>query len=105
VRANVQLVSGLFDITLPQFLKEHSEPALLLHLDADLYSSTKTVLTLLQQRIVSGTILVFDEFLNYPGWLDGEYKAFTEFIAYSKLKLEYLAYTNLGTQLAVMITN
>jgi hypothetical protein len=100
----VKLIPGLFDDTLASFLKQHPEPALILHLDADLYSSTKTVLTLMQPRIVPGTIVIFDEFFNYPGWLEGEFKAFNEFIASSQLKFEYLAYNNLGTQLAVLIT-
>lgn len=103
VRENVQLIQGLFDQTLPTFLGEHSEPALLLHLDADLYSSTKYVLEQMRPRIVAGTILIFDEFFNYPGWLEGEYKAFTEFTKDTKLKIEYLGYNALGTQLAVRV--
>jgi hypothetical protein len=54
-------------------------------------------------RLVAGTVLVFDEFFNYPGWLEGEYKAFNEFIAAAGLKFEYLGYTNLGTQLALQV--
>lgn len=103
VRDNVQLIPGLFETTLGPFLTGLPETALLLHLDADLYSSTKTVLTLMQPRIVPGTILIFDEFFNYPGWLQGEHKAFTEFIGASGLAFEYLGYNNLGTQLAVKI--
>ncbi len=104
VRENVTLIPGWFDDTLASFLALHPDHALLLHLDADLYSSTKTVLELLRPRIVPGTILVFDEFFNYPGWKEGESKAFFEFIGSSKLRFEYLAYNCLGTQLAVQIT-
>lgn len=104
VRENVQLFPGLFEETLAPFLDAHPGPALLLHLDADLYSSTKTVLKLMRPRIGNGTILIFDEFFNYPSWQLGEYKAFNEFIAASKLPFEYLGYNNLGTQLAVVIT-
>ncbi len=103
VRENVELIPGLFDDTLGPFLQKHSETALLLHLDADLYSSTKTVLEIIKSRIVPGTILVFDEFFNYPGWQEGEAKAFSEFIESTKLRFEYLAYNCLGTQLAVQI--
>jgi hypothetical protein len=100
---NIELVVGLFADTLAPFLETHPGPALLLHLDADLYSSTKTVLELMRPRIGAGCILIFDEFFNYPGWLEGEYKAFNEFIAASGLAFEYLGYNNLGTQLAVKI--
>jgi hypothetical protein len=42
---NVQLVTGLFEDTLPQFdIEDLGAPVNLLHIDCDLYSSTKTVL-------------------------------------------------------------
>lgn len=44
------------------------EPLAFGHCDADLYSSTKDVFDALGDRIVTGTILQFDEFFNYPGW-------------------------------------
>jgi hypothetical protein len=100
----VELIPGLFDSSLGPFLREHTESALLLHLDADLYSSTKTVLDVIKARIVPGTIIVFDEFFNYPGWQEGEAKAFFEFIESAKLRFEYLGYNCLGTQLAAQIT-
>jgi hypothetical protein len=53
----------------------------LLHVDCDLYWSTKCILDLLTDRIASGTVIVFDEFWNYPGWQDHEVKAFDEFKA------------------------
>jgi hypothetical protein len=103
VRENVELIPGWFNETLPGFLETHPEPALLLHLDADLYSSTKIILELMRPRLVPGTVLVFDEFFNYPGWLEGEYKAFNEFVAATGLKYEFLGYNNLGTQLALQV--
>ncbi len=55
------LHKGWFDETLPSFiLPEHER--LLLHLDADLYSSTKCVLDILREAICPGTIIIFDEF-------------------------------------------
>lgn len=68
VRANVRLHRGWFETSLPPFLEEHAAPAAFLHLDADLYGSTRTVLELMADRIVAGTVLQFDEFFNYPGW-------------------------------------
>jgi len=43
-----------------------------IHIDCDLYSST--IFDLWGNKIVEGTILVFDEYFNYPGWLHGEIK-------------------------------
>ena len=104
VRDNAILIPGLFDETFGPFLQEHKEKALLLHVDCDLYSSTKTVFEFSKASIVPGTILIFDEFFNYPGWQEGESKAFFEFTDNSKLHFEYIAYNCLGTQLAVQIT-
>ena len=43
VRSNVQLIKGWFDKTLPEFCKTHDGICAYLHVDCDLYSSTKTV--------------------------------------------------------------
>lgn len=59
---NVRLHQGWFEETLPVWL-EQNEPKNItyLHLDADLYSSTKTVLDSLNHMIVAGTIIRLDE--------------------------------------------
>ena len=67
VRSNVELVVGRFDATLPSFVAAHPGPVALLHVDCDLYSSTRTLFHFLAKQIVSGTIIVFDEYLNYVG--------------------------------------
>ncbi|WP_051656756.1 hypothetical protein [Butyrivibrio sp. AE3004] len=41
VRKNVELVVGLFDATLTDFLEAHKENVAFMHIDCDLYSSTK----------------------------------------------------------------
>jgi len=69
------LVVGLFDQSLPGFLAEHDEPVAFLHLDADLHSSTRTVLDLVGPRLVAGSVVLFDEYFNYPGWQAGEHRA------------------------------
>lgn len=97
--ANVRLVKGWFDQTLPSFLKDHLEPCALIHIDSDLYSSCKTILDLLEERIIPGTILVFDEINDYPDYRNHEIKAFAEFLIKIKSKnLDYnpLVHQNLG---------
>lgn len=105
VRENVTLVKGWFDKSLPDFLERHSGDAAFVHIDCDLYSSTKTVFTHLAPRIKPGTVIVFDEYFNYPGWKDGEFKAFQEFIASENLCFEYLGYRYNGEQVCLKITN
>jgi hypothetical protein len=103
VAANVELLVGWFDKTLPDFLEAHDGPASLIHVDCDLYSSTRTVFEGCRDRIVAGTILVFDEFFNYVGWRHHEYRAFMEFIEESGLTFEYIGYVPSHQQVAVQI--
>lgn len=103
VPANVTLHPGWFDATVPAFLKTQNGAAALLHLDADLYSSTKTVLEACADRIRPGCVLVFDEYLNYPSWREHEYKAFQEFVAGRGLRYRYLGFSTLQGQVAVQI--
>jgi hypothetical protein len=92
VRSNVELVTGLFEDTLPSFVKEHPEPISLLHVDCDLYSSAATVFRVLGPQIIPGTIIMFDEYIDYPGWQEHEYKAFQEFISVAGRTYEYLSF-------------
>jgi hypothetical protein len=103
VRRNVQLVKGWFDQTLPPFLAEHPGNVAYLHIDSDVYDSAKTVLDLLHDRIAAGTVIVFDELFNYPGWEDNEWKAFNEFVAAKGLVFDYLAFNSAGEQVALVV--
>lgn len=104
VPTNVRLVRGLFAETLPGFVHEHLEDVALLHIDCDLYSSTRTVLDALRLNIGVGSVIVFDEFFGYPGWRSGEYRAFMEFVTNEHLSFRYLGYVRGGEQVAVQIT-
>lgn len=104
VRPNVRLLKGWFDATLPAFAAAHPGPAALLHFDCDLYSSTRCVLEQLGGRLVPGSVVVFDEYYNYPGWEEHEFRAFAEFAARRRLGYEYLAYNRLHEQVAVRVT-
>ena len=101
VPKNVKLISGWFADTLPEFVKTISEPASLLHIDCDIYQSTKDVLDAFKKKIVPGTVIIFDEFFNYPNWQNHEYKAWLEFSKKAKLKYEYICYAH--TQVALRI--
>ena len=89
---NVTLISGFFSETLPQFLLEHPDKKVsFLHIDCDIYSSTKFVLNELSHRFHSGTIIVFDELIHYSGFEDNEWKAFIEFTHQTGTNFEWLA--------------
>lgn len=103
VRENVELHVGWFEETLPGFLLIHADRAAFIHIDSDLYSSARTILRALQPRIGPGTVIVFDEFFNYPGWQEHEYRAFREFIASSGFQFRYLCYANRGFSVGVKI--
>ncbi len=94
---------GWFEDSLPTFLREHTESFAFIHMDADLYSSTKTVFDLAGDRFVDGTIIQFDEYFNYPGWQAHEHRAFQEFLGSSPFDAEYLGYNPHHEQLLVRL--
>lgn len=102
--ANAVLHKGWFAESLPPFLAAHPGPVRFAHIDCDIYSSSKTVLELLTPRMVAGTVLVFDEYLNYPGWEQHEYRAFQETIAAIGRRYEYLGFASTTQCVAVRMT-
>lgn len=102
VSQNVELVVGLFEESLPGFLSTHDDKVAFAHIDCDLYRSTRGVLDLLADRLQSGTILVFDEYFNYPGWRQGEHLAWSEFASEHRIRFSYIGYTH-SQQLAVRV--
>jgi predicted O-methyltransferase YrrM len=94
VPENVTLIKGWFDQTLPPFLAEHPGPIALLHIDSDLYSSCRCVLEAMADRIEEGTIILFDELINYPGWERGEYRALREWLNATGAVLEPIGYVD-----------
>lgn len=104
VRKNVSLVKGFYSATLPQFRGENKTKAVaFLHVDCDLYSATKEIFEYLGERFRSGTVIVFDEYYNYPDWLWHEYKAWMEFVEERGIKFTYIGFIRIGTQVAVRI--
>jgi len=101
VPANVTIVDGWFHDTLPRFLVQHNEPIAFMHIDCDIYSSTKTVLDLTAGRLAPGAVLVFDEFFNYVGFEMHEYKAFFEFVERFDVKYRFIGYS--GQQVSMVI--
>ncbi len=99
-----ELVVGLFEETLAGFLADHPGPVAFLHLDADLYSSTRTVFDHVGPRLGPGTVVLFDEYFNYAGWEEHEHRAWQEFVAASGIGFRYEGYTQNDEQVVVRVT-
>jgi len=89
---NIQFHKGWFHESLPPFLDDHDNtPVAFVHADADLYTSTLTFLRILCARRLfrKGSVIVFDEFWNYPNWENGEHKAWVDIVAEFGLDSKY----------------
>lgn len=88
------LIKGWFSESLPGY-KENINQLKFIHIDCDLYSSTKTTLEEFNDHIKMGTLIAFDEFIQFPeapskwytNWKDGEYKACIEWMKKYNRKL------------------
>ena len=92
VEKNVILHKGLFEDTIPKWQKQYREKISFINIDCDLYSSTKTVFEHLNSQIVKDTIIRFDDLLPspirpYPKWLEGEWKALSEWVGKFKREI------------------
>jgi hypothetical protein len=78
---------GLFQQTLVPFASHHDfSRRLVIHLDADLYSSTLFVLTTLARHFKHGDIIFFDNFICSTD----EFRAFEDFVKAFRRKYEVL---------------
>ncbi|MCX6600392.1 MAG: macrocin O-methyltransferase [bacterium] len=85
----VRFVKGLFQVSLGEFLSSFTpRNKLVIHCDADLYSSTLYVLASLDRLITTGTIIVFDEF----DAVLHEFKAFHDYLCAFNRKVVPLAF-------------
>jgi O-methyltransferase len=94
--ARAKFIKGLFQDTLYDFLDNYrnnipGEDAIrIIHLDADLYSSTLFALTMLAPYLRNGDILFFDEF-NVP---NHEFAAWNDFVRSYYVKYEVMGAVN-----------
>jgi hypothetical protein len=92
VNPNVTLVPGLFQDTLINFLQEQNKKISFIHIDCDLYSSTKFVLDSVKEYLDEDCIIIFDELVNYPGFDgdNGELRALHEFVTENNVDYEWI---------------
>ncbi len=104
VPANVTLHKGWFDASLPDFLAAHPDEAVAyLHVDCDIYSSTVTIFAELSPRLRPGTVIVFDEYFNYPNWQQHEWRAFQEFVRATGFTYTYIGFAQKNGHVAVRL--
>lgn len=100
--ANVELHEGWFEDTLKDFVLP--ERLSLLHIDCDLGSSTTAVLNLLQEKIAKDKpLILFDEFYNYVGYEDHEFKSWLDFTNKTGIKGEVVAHNSNHQQALIQI--
>lgn len=89
---NTEMVVGLFQDTLAtvSFLRNIR----LVHIDCDLYSSTKAALDWLKCCSLTGIYFVFDEWFGYEGCEDHEQKAWREFAADTGINWEVIGHSH-----------
>ena len=98
-------IKGLFQDTVYIFLDKYRqsidtpEAVRVLHLDADLYSSTLFALTMMAPFLRNGDILLFDEF-NIP---NHEFAAWSDFVKSYYIKYEVIGAVNNFYQTAIRI--
>lgn len=82
------LVRGLFQDTLPKFLKGFKATSqLVVNLDCDLYSSTLYCLCTIDPLLIPGSIIIFDEFPNPIH----EFRAFLDYCGSYRRRLQAIA--------------
>lgn len=87
----VTMYKGRFCHTIPAHLPV-AKPIALLHVDSDTYCSAVEILSSLDPFIVTGTVIVFDEWIycHDARNVDGERKACLEWAHFCHRKLRYL---------------
>ena len=92
---------GLFADTIPQWLADHPGPIGFLHVDCDIYQSAHDVLFGLNERIVPGTVIAFDELLyldqraiDLPRWVEHEWRAMNEWLTECDREAQPLSRSN-----------
>jgi SAM-dependent methyltransferase len=99
--ARVQFIKGLYQDTLLDFMNATDLGGRkVIHIDADLYSSTLFVLTSLHRVLKKGDILIFDDF----AYLMGEFRALEHYTASYYTLYEVIGSSNHFGRVAIKIS-
>jgi len=107
---NVEFIVGKFEDTFQEWFSNYKGFASIIHIDCDLYSSTKLVLQYIKPHLKVGTFILFDELTHmksHPQYIHNrqhEYKAFKEFLIDNPtIDFDVVGRTNI-CQVAIKIT-
>lgn len=85
VNQNIELVAGDINNTVPEYVKNNPNLKIsLINLDTDIYEPAVTILEYLYPRLVSGGILLLDDYGEFPG----ETKAVDDYFADKKVVIK-----------------
>jgi O-methyltransferase len=102
-----QVIEGYYEDSLtPELARRLPEKVGMVHIDVDLYSSTRTLLAFVRPFLANGTVLLFDDWFCFPpGREMGERRAASEFLAeHPTIKLiEWKAYSTFGMSFFVAL--
>lgn len=88
---NVELVKGNILSTLPDYIARCPQMRIsLLHIDTDVYEPSKLALELLYERVVSGGLIVIDDY----GTVEGATKAVDEFLEGKDIRLQKFSFSH-----------
>lgn len=96
---------GWFEDTIPKFIAEYAEElekgVSFIHIDSDLYSSAVTVLDAFKTYLRPRSVILFDEYWNYPGWSRNHHGEHDALMEWDVIGWEYVAYNPVGQEVAI----
>ncbi len=84
---------GWFEDTVPNWRERFNSTLAFAYIDCDLYESVRTVLEGMADRLRHDSILVFDDWYNFPNWQAHSLRAANEWTERHGLSLEPLGFT------------
>ena len=108
VIADDQIIEGYYNKSLTIDLRKNLPKIGVVHIDVDLYSSTKDILKFTKPLLVNGSVILFDDWYCFkPGIKNsyGEHKAVNEFLDINKnvKLLPWKAYSTFGQSFFINI--
>jgi hypothetical protein len=86
------LIKGWFEDTLPGFFANYSQSIALIHVDCDIYGAAKYSLSYGLPLCAIGSIVLFDEYYNYPNFAPHDWLAWHQEQTTLGLRSECVAY-------------
>lgn len=89
---NGTLIHGWFEDSMPDFFSKYSGTIALIHVDCDIYSASIYSLKHAIGYCRPGSVILFDEYYNYPGFAAHEFRAWREIQLANNITAECIGY-------------